>query len=370
MIAMTKNLYLDRVKALQASMVATGIDLVAIAPTANMRYLVGFAPIMDERFCALLIGQKKSRAVIPELNADQVQARTGINPMRWTDAEGARHTLQQALQELGINPGAILSADDTMRADSLLLLQEMINPMRSVAAGQIMTLLRVHKSEVEIEILQRSAVLADKALLAGVEVCRPGATEREVADVISATFRNGGAEAIDFVIVASGPNGAFPHHETGERVLQEGDTIVIDIGASLDSYKSDITRMVHLGRPSDEVIVVYDAVLEANTRARQAAVAGKTAREVDLAARETLEKAGYGPYFVHRTGHGLGLETHEPPWITSTSQTVLEPGMVFSIEPGVYIVGKLGIRIEDIVVVTDGECLNLTGLDHELIVIE
>jgi Xaa-Pro aminopeptidase len=357
MITMTKNSYLDRVKALQASMVATGIDLVAIAPTANMRYLVGFAPIMDERFCALLIGQKKSRAVIPELNADQVQAHTGINPMRWTDAEGARHTLQQALQEMGIKPGAILSADDTMRADSLLLLQEMINPMRSVAAGQIMTPLRIHKSEVEIEMLQRSAVLADKALMAGVEVCRP-------------TFRNGGAEAIDFVIVASGPNGAFPHHETGDRVLQEGDTIVIDIGASLDSYKSDITRMVHLGRPSDEVIAVYDAVLEANTMARQAAVAGKTAREVDLSARETLEKAGYGPYFVHRTGHGLGLETHEPPWITSTSQTVLEPGMVFSIEPGVYIVGKLGIRIEDIVVVTDGECLNLTGLDHELIVVE
>jgi Xaa-Pro aminopeptidase len=368
MITMTKNLYKDRIKALQANMDATGIDLVAIAPTANMRYLAGFAPLMDERFCALLVGREEIRAVIPELNADQVETHTELSAMRWTDAEGPRHTLQKALQELGIEPGAILSADNTMRADSLLLLQEMINPMRSVAAGQIMTPLRVHKSEDEIEILQRSAVLADKALLAGVEVCRPGATERDVAEVISAYFRSGGAEAIDFIIVASGPNGAFPHHETGERVLQEGDTIIIDIGASLNSYKSDITRVVYLGRPSDEMIAMYDAVLEANIKARQVAEAGKRASEVDLAARETLEKAGFGPYFVHRTGHGLGLETHEPPWITSTSQTVLEPGMVFSIEPGVYIQGKLGIRIEDIVVVTDGECLNLTGLDHELIV--
>lgn len=367
---MIENAYNDRIDALQASMAATGTDLVAIAPTANMRYLAGFAPKYDERFCALLIGQKDYRAIIPELNADQVEAHTGLTAMRWSDAEGPRAALQRALKELNVKPGAVLAADDTMRADSLLLLQEMISPMRSQAAGLLMTALRMHKTDIEVEFLQRSAALADEALLAGADACKPGATESEVADAISAHLRSGGAESIDFIIVASGPNGAFPHHETGSRVLQDGDTIVIDIGASLENYKSDITRMVHLGQSSEEVTALYEAVLEANKRGRQAATAGNKASDVDRAARETLEKAGFGHFFVHRTGHGLGLETHEPPWITATSQTVLEPGMVFSVEPGIYIPGKLGIRIEDIVVVTEGECLNLTGLGHELIVRE
>jgi Xaa-Pro aminopeptidase len=136
----------------------------------------------------------------------------------------------------------------------------------------------------------------------------------------------------------------------------------------LDGYKSDVTRVVHLGEPSDEVRAAYNAVLEANRRGRAAAVAGALARDVDRAARESLERAGYGQYFVHRTGHGLGMEVHEPPWITSENDTQLEPGMVFSVEPGVYLPGKFGIRIEDIVVVTQQECRCLTGLDHAMIV--
>jgi Xaa-Pro aminopeptidase len=244
----------------------------------------------------------------------------------------------------------------------------MVKPKQSVAAGNVMTPLRIRKSDQEIELMARSAVLADAALLAGAEACQPGVTEREVADRITSYFREHGAEMVDFVIVASGPNGAFPHHETGDRRLESGDTIIIDIGATLGGYKSDITRVIYLGQPPAEVSEIYDAVLEANRRGREAAVPGALAQEVDRASREPLEQAGLGAYFVHRTGHGLGLDVHEPPWITATSQTRLEPGMVFSVEPGVYIPGKLGIRIEDIIVVTEGESRNLTGLDHTLIV--
>jgi len=202
----------------------------------------------------------------------------------------------------------------------------------------------------------------------GADACRPGVTEREVVNKIATYFLQDGAEAMDFAIVASGLNGAFPHHQSGERRLQAGDTVIIDIGATLNGYKSDVTRVVHLGEPSAEVRAVYQAVLEANQCAHQAAIAGVQARMVDLAARDSLERAGYASYFVHRTGHGLGLETHEPPWITAESDTLLKPRMVFSIEPGVYLPGKFGIRIEDIVVVTEGERRCLTGLDYELIV--
>ena len=173
---------------------------------------------------------------------------------------------------------------------------------------------------------------------------------------------------VDAIIVGSGPNGAFPHHEFSDRRLKAGDMVIIDIGATLDDYHSDVTRVVHLGEPSAEERAVFEAVLEANRRGREAAVAGARARDVDRAARTVIEEAGYGPHFLHRTGHGMGLEVHEPPWITSESDTLLEPGMVFSVEPGIYLQGKFGVRIEDIVAVTEGECRCLTGLDRAMII--
>ena len=362
------EIFSDRLSALRAQMTQQGVDLVAIAPTANMRYLTGFAPLMDERICALLVDVTSSRFLVPELNADQVEAHTGMSTIRWSDADGPLPSLAEALDGLGITTGSVLAADDSMRADSLLLLQEVVNPRRSIAADKLMTPLRIRKSHQEIEALARSAALADEAMMAGVEACQPGVSELQVGDVIERYFRENGAEAVDFVIVASGPNGAYPHHETGDRLLESGDTIIIDMGATLGGYKSDITRVVHLGQPPGEVSELYDAVLEANRLGRQAAVPGALALDVDRAARKSLELAGLGDYFTHRTGHGLGLEVHEPPWITSTSQTQLEPGMVFSVEPGIYIPGRLGIRIEDIVVVTEGESRNLTGLEHSMIV--
>jgi Xaa-Pro aminopeptidase len=350
-------------------MVQQGVGLLAIAPTVNMRYLLGFAPVADERPCFLLLSPWASTLVVPALNADQVEAHTGLESFRWPDAIGPRPALEEALASLDIGPGTVLAADNLMRADALLLLQEMAAPERSMPAAGLMSALRVRKSEAEIEGLARSAALADEALMAGADACRPGATELDVAWAVKKHFFENGAEAVDFVIVASGPNGAFPHHETGSRQLQVGEPIILDTGATLDGYKSDITRVIHLGQPSANVLAAYGAVQEANERGRQAAVAGARARDVDRAARQVLERAGYGPYFVHRTGHGLGLDVHEAPWITSESDTILEPGMVFSVEPGVYLPGHFGIRIEDIVVVRpDGECRCLTGLDHDLIV--
>lgn len=359
-----------RIDRLQKRMENASVGLAAIAPTANMRYLLGFAPLMDERFCALLVTPWDTRMVVPSLNADQTEAHTGMEAVRWQDEDGPHESLATVLGELNQDVRPILAADNAMRADHLILLQDLVQPSRTLPAGELMAPLRMCKSEEEIRLLRRSAALADQAMQAGVEACHPGTREQEVGEAIARRFREGGASAIDFIIVASGPNGAFPHHETGRRRLQEGDTVIIDIGATLDGYKSDITRVVHLGRPSEEVAGAYEAVREANHRGRLAAHPGAQADEVDRAARQCLEDAGLGPYFTHRTGHGLGLEAHEPPWIMSGSDTVLRPGMVFSIEPGVYLPGKFGIRVEDIVVITDHGCQVLSELPREMIIRE
>ena len=353
---------------LQDRMAASDVDLTAIAPTANMRYLLGFSPLADERLCLLLVTPEASRLVVPELNADQVEARAGVQGFRWSDEVGPDKALKTALEELGARGPSLLAADAAMRADALLLLQEAARPQRSVEATDLMATLRMCKSESEIEALARAAAQADRAMMAGVVTCRPGVTERRVAETIARAFREDGADEVHATLVASGPHSAFPHHEAGDRELQEGDTIIIDIVATLDGYNSDITRMVHLGEPPAHVREVYATVLEANRRGREAARAGARACDVDRAARSVIEEAGYGPAFVHRTGHGLGMDVHEPPWISATNTQVLKPGMVFSVEPGIYLPGRFGVRIEDIVAVTDGPCRCLTGLDRDLIV--
>lgn len=357
----------DRLSQLQAQMTEAKVDLMAIGPTPNMRYLLGFAPLADERVCLLLVTPKATQLVVPELTSAQIETHTDMDAIRWSDTMGPRGAVSEAVNMLGVSSGIVLAADATMRADVLLLLQETIAPQRCLSGAEIMFELRMRKSEREIEALARAAAQADRALMIGVDACRPGATERAVAEKIANYFRQDGAESVDATIVAAGRNSAFPHHQASDRLLKVGDTIIIDIVATLDGYKSDVTRVVQLGEPSSKVRAVHELVLEANRLGREAAVAGACARDVDRAARAVIEKAGYGPYFIHRTGHGLGMEMHEAPWISADSATMLEPGMVFSVEPGVYLEGEFGIRIEDIVVVTDGACRCLTGLDRALI---
>jgi Xaa-Pro aminopeptidase len=351
---------------LRAQMVDAHIDLVAVGPTTNMRYLLGFSPHPDERLCLLLVTASSAGIVVPALNADQLAEHTDLPLFRWADEDGPDAALRDAL--LAAGHGGRLAVDGTTRADFILPLLEQVKVGGVLSAGSLFTPLRQRKSAEEIELLAAAAVQADRAMAAGAAACRPGASEADVAWAIEAAFRQDGAETVDFALVASGPNGAFPHHHAGPRRLQVGDAIVLDIGATRQGYKSDITRMVCLGQPGEEVRRAYAAVLAANERGRAAVHPGATAGDVDHAARRALAEAGYGDYFTHRTGHGLGLDGHEPPWIANGSQTVLEEGMVFSIEPGVYLPGRFGIRIEDIVAVSASGARLLTGFDHSLIV--
>ena len=356
----------DRLTALQTRMQQANVDLAAIGPTANMRYLLGFIPHPDERVCLLLVTKQAARMVVPSLNHEEIAAHTDLELVGWADAEGPTEALRRALAAWP-SP-RVLAVDGPMRADFLLHLQTVLTPSKTISADSLIAPMRQRKSTEEVEALARAAAQADRAMQAAVNACQPEVTEAGVAWAVETAFRQDGAEAVDFTLIAAGLNGAYPHHHSSEHKLQQGDAIIIDIGATLNSYKSDITRMVYLGEPPAEFRQAYAAALDANQRAREAIRPGVPAGEIDRAARSTLESAGYGAYFTHRTGHGIGLEVHEPPWIMADNAMVLEEGMAFSVEPGVYFVGKFGVRIEDIVVVTQSGVRTLTGFDHSLVV--
>ena len=356
----------NRLTQLQIAMQAANIDLAAIGPTANMRYLLGFTPHPDERLCLLLVSAAAASVVVPTLNADGLAAHTDLPLHRWPDAEGPEMALTQALS--GQPQVKRLAVDGTMRADFLLPLQAATMPTDTITVEPLLAPLRARKSPAEIELVAQAAAQADRAVQAVVDACRPGVTELELAWVARDAFQRDGAEEVSFTLIASGPNGAYPHHHSGPRQLQTGDAVIIDIGALFNGYQSDITRMVFLGAPPPEFVEVYEAVLAANRQGRAAVRPGVTAEEVDRVTRTKLAEAGYGDYFIHRTGHGLGLEVHEPPYIMAGNEQVLEAGMVFSVEPGVYLPGRFGVRIEDIVAVTDTGVRTLTGFDHQLVV--
>lgn len=356
----------NRLTRLKKAMHVANVDLVVIGPTANMNYLLNYAPHPDERLCLLLVSRGGARIVVPTLNAEEMTVHSSLELYRWMDAEGPQEALNLALK--GILPVKKLAFDGGMRADFLTPILAAAEPHETIPVEALLAPIRACKSADEIEALAQAAAQADRAMQAAVRACQPGASEMDVAWAAETAFRLDGAEQVTFTLVASGLNGAYPHHNSSKCQLRDGDAIVIDIGASLNGYQSDITRMVFLGNPPEEILRAYAAVLEANERGRAAVRPGVAAQEIDRITRGTLENAGYGGYFTHRTGHGLGMEVHEPPWIMAGNEQLLEPGMVFSVEPGVYIPGQFGIRIEDIVVVTETGCRTLTGFSRQLVV--
>jgi Xaa-Pro aminopeptidase len=346
-----------------------GVGALALAPSDNLRHAAGFAPVADERACVLLLTPRATAFVVPELNADQTAAALpGLPILRWSDHEGPAAALAAAVASLG-EPPDTLAVDPEMRAETLLALLAAVPGARPVDGGPLIRPVREIKAEDEIAAIRRSGATADAAVGAAVAACRPGATELEVAAAVQAEFSAQGAEEVVFVTVASGPNGAFPHYAAGTRELAAGDAVVIDIGGRLDGYASDITRMVHVGEPDARYREVHDIVERAVVAALAAARPGATCGDVDAAARGVIADAGYGPQFLHRTGHGLGLSTHEPPWIMAGDATVLRAGMVFSIEPGIYLDGDFGVRREEIVALRDDGPEIVSGLPRDLQVV-
>jgi Xaa-Pro aminopeptidase len=230
-------------------------------------------------------------------------------------------------------------------------------------------MLRAVKNEDEIERLAAAGAAADACFEEMLGVRFAGRRESEIAADLAARLLDHGHSQVDFTVIGSGPNGANPHHEMSERVIEEGDMVVMDFGGLKDGYGSDTTRTVHVGEPTDEEREVHEIVRRAQQAGYEAVRSGVACQEIDRAARKVITDAGYGEYFIHRVGHGIGLTTHEPPYMVEGEEHPIEPGMCFSIEPGIYLPGRFGVRIEDIVVATEdgGRRLNNTTREMQIV---
>jgi len=341
-----------RCSALVAQMRDDAIDRLVVGPGSDLRYLTGYdAPALERPTLLVVDVERPPLLLLPELEVLRARAHLApgvveLHPYR----EGA-DPFEVLARARPVAPGRTIALGDQLWSAFALALQERAPGGRWVAGSPVMAGLRSRKDPTEIAALAAVGAAIDHVHAQVASHLVPGRSEREVARVLDGLIRTT-HDAVSFVIVAAGPNAASPHHEPGERLLERGDAVVVDIGGTLDGYCSDMTRTYHLGPPSARFAAAYDALEQAQAAATAAVVPGATTGDIDAAARTILTDAGLGPAFVHRTGHGIGLDTHEAPWIVEGGTTVLEPGMTFSIEPGFYLEGLTGARIEDIVAVT------------------
>lgn len=359
---------MNRIDQLRQRMASENVDLVAIGAGAHLAWLTGLTPHADERALLLCVSKSYAGFLMPALEAGSNRSDTDLPFHEWSDSDGPHNALLELLKKCDASNATSLVLDETMRADFAALVQdELPNASRQFCETTIGAM-RLRKDDDEFALLKQSALVADSAMQAAWAAMKPGMSELDVAAVVRSHFTAQGAKPL-FTIVGAGGNGAFPHHSTGDTALQSGDVVVMDIGAELNGYPSDMTRSAVMGEKPEGYDQVYAAVESAVQAGMKAAKPGAKAKDIDLAAREVIEQAGYGEFFTHRTGHGLGIEIHEPPYITSTADTVIEEGMVFSIEPGIYLPGRFGIRLEDIVIIRANGPEILSGLSRDAHVI-
>lgn len=351
---------------------SAGLDALVLVPGPNFFYLTGLKMHLFERPIALLIiPGEPPRLILPAFEVSNLNNSTlSIQPIPYPDDPTAWKTaFMQAVQPLAGKPCRIGVEPTRMRFLELNLLHTTLPTAAFVSAESLLADLRIHKTEAEISHLRKAVEIAQNALQATLPVIRPGVTERDIAGELHIQLVRAGSEPnLPFdPIVASGPNSANPHAVPGERILQPGDIVLIDWGATWNGYCADLTRVFALGEIPPDLKIAHEIVLRANQAARSSVRPGVPAGEVDRTARGVIARAGYGDFFTHRTGHGIGLEAHEPPYIYAENTLPLAPGMVFTIEPGLYFPGLGGIRIEDNVVVTTEGCLTLTDFPREFV---
>ncbi|GAB3696973.1 M24 family metallopeptidase [Saccharopolyspora tripterygii] len=350
---------------------ASDLDALLITPGSDLQYLLGAGGESHERLtCLVLPAQGTPALVVPKLEApgydDLPLAELGIEVVTWVDGQDS-HGL--VVDRLGA-PSRVALAD-AMPALHTLPLRAKLPGTEQVLASPVLRELRMRKDATELQGLRDAGAAIDRVHARMAEFIKPGRTEAEVgADIGEAILAEGHTEAA-FIIVGSGPHGASPHHSVSDRVIERGDVVVIDIGGPIaNGYNSDCTRTYAVGEPAQADVRETYAVLQAAQRAAVDAVRpGATAESIDAAAREPIAAAGFGENFVHRTGHGIGLDVHEEPYIVGGNELVLEPGMAFSIEPGIYQQGHWGARIEDIVIVTEDGVESVNNQPHELVVL-
>jgi D-alanyl-D-alanine dipeptidase len=364
------GVYARRLAAAMAATADTGLAGLVITPGYDLRYLIGSRAQTFERLTALVLpASGEPIVVVPRLELASLKesavAELGLEVRDWVDGDDPYQLVTAALG----GTAAATAVTDSIPALHLLPLAVMLGVL-PVLATDVLRELRMVKEECEIDSLRKAGAAIDRVHARVPEFLVSGRTEADVAADIAEAIVAEGHSDVAFVIVGSGPHGADPHHEYSDRELQIGDIVVVDIGGTYEpGYHSDSTRTYSIGEPSADVAQQYSTLQRAQRAAFDAVRPGVTAEQVDAAARDVLAEAGLAEYFVHRTGHGIGLGVHEEPYIVAGNDLPLAAGMAFSIEPGIYFPGRWGARIEDIVVVTEDGALSVNNRPHELIVV-
>jgi Xaa-Pro aminopeptidase len=358
----TAEEYATRMERVVGDAVEQGLDGVVVAPGPDLVWLTGYRPTaITERLTLLVLGPAMSPTLlVPVLERPDAEAAAGapaLTMVDWADGSDPHDAVAPLMK-----PDGRFAISDAAWAAHLLGLQRHLPRSSFRALGECLPMLRAVKGPEELDRLAAAGAAADATYLDIVELPFEGRLETEVAADLARLLREHGHEQVDFTVVGSGPNGANPHHEAGDRRIQHGDAVVLDFGGLMYGYGSDTTRTVTVGEPAPQVREVHEIVRRAQQAAFEAVRPGVACEEVDRVARAVITEAGYGEQFIHRTGHGIGVTTHEPPYMVEGEHQPLRTGMCFSIEPGIYLAGRFGVRIEDIVTVTDlgGQRLNNT----------
>lgn len=363
----SSDLYpVSRLAAVQEATAKAGLDALLLTPGPDLRYVTGYEALPLERLTCLVVpAAGESYLMVPRLELPAAQAspaaRLGVEFVAWDETDDPYDLVARRLGRV-----ATVGLADRMWAMASLRFRAAMPEAEQVLAGTVLRELRMRKSAVEVAALREAGEAIDAVHRQVPRFLRAGRTEREVGRDIHDAILAAGHATVDFVIVASGPNGASPHHELSDRVIQAGEPVVVDIGGQFHSgYCSDSTRNYCIGEPPAEYKEYFQVLRAAQDAACEAVRPGVSCESIDAAAREVIAQAGYGDHFIHRTGHGIGIETHEEPYIVAGNTEPMEPGFAFSVEPGIYLAGKHGARIEDILVCTDngGERLNNTTRD-------
>jgi Xaa-Pro aminopeptidase len=361
--------YRDRLDRVQAAMVATRVDVVALSIGLDLPYLTGYHAMPLERLTMLVVPREGAATlVIPGLEAPRVVDQPGVFTLHpWCETENPVDIVAGL-----VGDAPVVAIGDQTWARFLVELLPRLPRAEFRRAVEVVGPLRRVKDAAEVAALRAAAAAVDRIavdLQAG-RIDLIGRTEAEVSADLGARIVAQGHQVVNFAIVAAGENAASPHHHPGSRVIAPGEVVLCDFGGTMNGYCSDITRCVSLGTPPDEVRRAYDVLQEAQAAATAAAVVGAECQDVDRAARRIIAAAGYGEYFVHRTGHGIGMEAHEDPYIVEGNTAPLCAGHAFSIEPGIYLPGRWGMRLEDIVVADSAGPDPLNVVSHDLVVLD
>jgi Xaa-Pro aminopeptidase len=357
--------YAGRINRARAEMDRLGVDVLLASVGSDLPYLTGYEAMPLERLTMLVVTHSNADLVVPELEAPRVIDRGAFGVVPWGETEDPVAIVTK------LAGGAQRAAIGAQTWSVFLLrLQRAMGMTQFSDATNVMRALRIIKDESEIDLLRRAGTAVDAVVERLRDSQFAGRTEAHVArDVMEMTVEEG-HEVATFHIVASGPNAASPHHEPGDRVIRNGDCIVIDFGGRVGGYCSDTTRTFHVGEPTADYAEAFAALEVSQAAGRAAAGPGVAAQDIDRASRQVLVDSGHAEWFIHRLGHGIGLDGHEDPYLVEGNTEVLEPGMAFSIEPGIYMPGQWGMRIEDIVVCTDEGRESLNNSPRSLAIVE